>query len=104
MFHIYTQHNFNDTEFKAKLSSSSSIESNSECAIKYHVNTPLNWTFHGMVTADAFIASKSKLSYSAAILSTSKYIFYPGRDQLKHWIKCTKKPKCVDRSGRQIML
>eukprot|EP01084_Bolivina_argentea_P062169 113676_1 len=54
---------------------------------QYHINTALNLTFHGMVTADAFIASRSALSYTAAILSDSKYIFYPitARQKKDQW-------------------
>eukprot|EP01083_Nonionella_stella_P099623 280106_1 len=94
MFHVHSQRNFDRNGFENMLQTKKFIEmfSHPQFRIQYYLGTALNLTFHGLVTVDAFIASKSDLSYSAAVLSTSKYIFYPCcKPSLDHWIHCTKK-------------
>eukprot|EP01083_Nonionella_stella_P303217 1048727_1 len=96
MFHVHSQSNFDGEEFENLLQTTQmEMFSHPQFMIKYYLGTALNLTFHGLVTADAFVASRSDLSYSAAILSRSKYIFYPYRTRpLDHWIRCTVKPRC----------
>eukprot|EP01084_Bolivina_argentea_P062168 113675_1 len=80
VFHVYSHGSFKRNESEKAFNSYL-------FSTQYHINTALNLTFHGMVTADAFIASRSALSYTAAILSDSKYIFYPitARQKKDQW-------------------
>jgi len=53
--------------------------------VKFHLNTPVETTFHQMVIADVLVTSKSSLSYTAALLSDNK-IYYK-----KFWHKGSNK-------------
>eukprot|EP01084_Bolivina_argentea_P252874 424602_1 len=104
-FHIYTQWGFDLNNFENVLKQQHSpMYNDSRFKLKYHIDTPLNLTFHGMVTADAFIGSRSTLSWTAAVLSSSKYIFMnTWGDMLNDWIRCTKRAKCFYTNGTRIL-
>eukprot|EP01083_Nonionella_stella_P141033 433791_1 len=86
VFHIYSEYNFDKQRFEATLN-----RSELHMNVKFHLEMDLNLTYHGLVTADVLVTSNSKLSWSAAILSQSKYIFnhhYKRNPSLDDWITC----------------
>ena len=44
--------------------------------VKYHIEINLKETIHALIISDILIMSKSSMSYSIAILSKSKFIYY----------------------------
>jgi len=53
--------------------------------VKFHLDTPIETTFHQMVIADVLVTSKSSLSYTAALL-TNNQVYYK-----KFWHKGSNK-------------
>ena len=78
LFHIYTEKiGFNQTNFERLLMMKYyEMFEHKLFNIKYHISIPLNMTFHGFVISDAFIMSRSALSWSAGVLSKSLNIYY----------------------------
>eukprot|EP01084_Bolivina_argentea_P252573 423958_1 len=103
-FHIYSQWNFDINKFENTLKRKlfSNMFKHPQFKLKYYLSTDLGLTFHGLVTADALIVSKSSLSKSAALLSKSKYIFHPVRGAMNHYIRCTIRAKCKYPKGINI--
>jgi hypothetical protein len=76
IFHVYSSGNDSFTELK----SNDTI---------FHIDKNVLNTFNDMIFADILIMSTSSFSYTAALLSSSKYIYYPkgfSHPPLEHWI------------------
>jgi len=107
LFHIYSEWNFETEEFRTLLGNESfaAMVRSERFQIEYRLNMELAHTFHGLVTADALIMSQSSLSWSAAILSPSKYIIHCQGDYppIPQWTTChPKKKKCNRNNTKRV--
>merc|ERR1712087_64256 len=92
LFHVFSEWNFERDEFESLLSGTyGEMYDDGRFAVEYHLNTGLAQTYHGLISADALIMSRSALSWSAAILSRAKYIVHcKGRERaISEWISCS---------------
>ncbi len=86
-FHIFSEYNFNVSQFEETVINMIDKEYVNQFGIKYHIEIPLNETIHGLISSDVLVMSKSSLSYICAILSKG-IIYYPEYwyHPLNHWI------------------
>lgn len=74
LFHIYSQQNKDVCDIESIYNTSLDVYKKYNCI--FHLDEPVEETFHGMVMADALVTCDSSLSYVAAILSEGEIYYH----------------------------
>lgn len=74
LFHIYSQANSKICDYSSIVPHG--FEGFEKYSCTFHLDEPVEDTFHGMVMADALIMCDSSLSYAAAILSNGEIYYH----------------------------